>query len=252
MAEDVVPSLRGACGKVPRIVDNAAAWDDATGGLTCGRRRRGASPLMHACRPLLAVLAALVLLGACSRGDDEAKPKTTTSTTVPDPKVTLTVTDVQSNGTAPPSPEIVEAILATLDHYLADGVVAPLQTGVVGSDLDVIFSESAAARLDGDDREALVDEHLPRLPRVRAQRANVSLSTLAGPDGQIGVIAAHLDLAIRATGKKDDLDITHVGDFVLVPDAAGWKIDSYNVHTTRDRHPEPTTTTQRKKKEDDE
>jgi len=198
-------------------------------------------------RSLLAVTAAAVLLfGACSRGE-EAGPSTTS--TIPKVDIALEVTGVEVNGTAPPSDEVVAATVATLDQYIADAVVTPLQTGEVGSGLAAAFTAAAATRLDTDDRDALVDDHLPRLPRVRSQRANVALSTLAGPDGQIGVIVASLDLAVRAIGEDDDLDITHAGDLVLVPEGATWKIDSYSMHTTRDRHPEPTTTTEA---EDDE
>jgi hypothetical protein len=207
---------------------------------------------MHLRRVLPVVLVMFVLFAACSR--EEAAESTTTTATVPEADIKLSVISVESNGTAPPTPELVDAMVATLDDFVADAIIAPLQTGVVGSDLAVSFTPGAAAQLDGDDREALVHEHLPGLPRVRAQRANIALSTLAGPDGEIGVMVARLDLAIRATGEDDDLDITHAGDFVFVPDGATWKIDSYTMHTTRERHPEPTTSTtsSKKKKEDDE
>lgn len=199
---------------------------------------------MSMCRSLLAVTAAAVLLLSACSSDDDAASATTTSTSIPEVEITLAITGVEANGTAPPSEDVVEAAVATLDEYIAGAVVAPLQTGEVADDLEAAFMPEAAARLDTDDRAALVDDRLPRLPRVRAKRADVSLSTLAGPDGQIGVIVASLDLAIRATGDDDDLDITHAGDLALVPDGASWKIDSYSMHTTRERHPEPTTTTE--------
>lgn len=205
---------------------------------------------MHLRRRLSVYVAvAALVLSACS-GDEESAP-TTTTTTIPEVDVALTVTGVESNGTAPPSAELVDAVVATLDHYVADAVVTPLQTGVAGSDLAVVFTAGAAAQLDTDDREALVDTELPLLPRVRPQRADVALSTLAGPEGQIGVIVASLDLAVRATGKTHDLDIAHSGELILVPEGASWKIDSYTMHTTRERHPEPTTTT-KKEGDDDE
>lgn len=189
---------------------------------------------------VVAAAVVFVVLGACSR--DEAAEPTTTTTTAPEANIELMVTNVESNGTAPPSDEVIEAVVATLDSYVADAIVAPLQTGDVGPDLKAIFTPSAGARATGADRDALAHEHLPRLPRVRAEKAAVSFSTLAGPDGQIGVMVARLDLAIRARGADDDFDITHAGDLVFVPEGATWKVDSYTMHTTRDRHPEPTPT----------
>lgn len=204
---------------------------------------------MPAHRRLLAAAACSLILVACSR--EEAAPPTTTSTTLPPAKVELSVVSVENNGTAAPTPELVQAIVATLDSYVDEAIITPLRTRRVGADLPAIFTASAAAQLAGEDRAALVHERLPRLPRIRAQRGDVALSTLAGPDGQIGVMVARLDLALRATGTDHDLDITHAGDFTLVPDAGTWKIDSYTMHTTRERHPEPTTTTTRAESDDE-
>ena len=198
-------------------------------------------------RRLSALLLALVVAAggsACSRdqGDGASRssgsdPTTTTALAAP-PALTVTITGVDPNGTAPPDDATVAAVKATLDHWMAAAVTGPLFTGQPAGDLSAVFTPAALERLTADPaaRATLVDEGLPPASRqISAERANVALASVAGPDGVVGVVAAQLDIKLRAVGPELDVDINHYGEVVLVPEADGtWRIDSFAVETARD------------------
>jgi hypothetical protein len=182
------------------------------------------------------------LAGACSKDDDEPRRRaaaTTTSSTAPagPPTIALTVLGVDPHGTKPPDDAIVAAVKATLDRWLADAVIAPLHSGQPAGDLSAVFTPAALERLAADPaaRATLVDEGLPPAStEITAERANVNLASVAGPDEVVGVIAAQLDVKLRAVGPTMDVDVNHYGEVVLVQEPDGWKIDSFAVETARD------------------
>lgn len=202
---------------------------------------------MHPSRPLAVVLAALVLvggtvLGGCSKDDDDSSARSTTtstSTTVPPgpPTIGVTITGVDPNGTKAPDEATVAAVKATLDSWLASAVVGPLFTGQPASDLSGVFTAAALERLAADPaaRPSLVDEGLPPASTaITAERANVALSSVAGPDEVVAVVAAQLDIQLRAQGPTMDVDVNHHGEVVLVQDGGAWKIDAFSVTAARD------------------
>ena len=200
---------------------------------------------------LLLASFALAFLAACS-GREAAETTSTTTSTVAPVAVALTLTSVEPNGTAPPSNEVIAGVEGTLNRYIAGAVIQPLQTGAVPPELPELFTPAAAARLGAEDRASLVDEGLPRFPRIDPLVATFGVSTIADGDGLVGVVVARLDLQVRASRKKTAVDIVRQGDFVLVPDPAGWKIDSYQIHAARDTVPPTTTTAPPKGEERDE
>lgn len=200
-------------------------------------------------RPLPLLVAALSLvvgvLGACSKddGDDAKAPArtTTTSTTTPaaPPTIGVTITGVDANGTKPPDEATVAAVKATLDTWLASAVVGPLFTGQPAGDLSGLFTPAAIERLASDPaaRPSLVDDGLglpPASTAITAERANVALASVAGPDEVVAVIAAQLDILLRAQGPTLDVDVNHHGEVVLVADDGTWKIDAFSVTAARD------------------
>lgn len=191
--------------------------------------------------PAFALAFLLVVTGGCSSKDDgekkENKEKGSATTAAPAaPVVTLTVNGVDANATAGPDEATVAAVKATVDGWIATGVVAPLATGAPAGDLSPFFTAPALERLaDPAARAALVDEGLPPASAaVAPEVATMGLASVAGPDGVVAVIVARIDLKVRATGPSLDIDVVHQGELVLVPDAGTWKIDSFTVHTTRD------------------
>lgn len=188
---------------------------------------------------LLAV--ALVAVTGCSKDKaEEPAPKKQPKESAPEAPappnaVQFTVTGVDANGTTPPDDATIAAVKQTLDGWVATAVVGPLRSGSPAGDLSALFTGPALERLaDPAVRGTLVDEGLPAADKsVDAEVANVALASAAG-DAGVAVLAARFELKLRAVGKDSDLDVIHWGDMMLVPDAGGWKIDAFSVHTTRD------------------
>ena len=196
---------------------------------------------------LPALLLALVVVAAagtgCSKGSGDGAGRAggnrpTTTALAPPPVLAVTITGVDPNATAPPNDATVAAVKATLDAWMAGAVVGPLYTGQAAGDLSGVFTPAALERLAADPaaRATLVDEGLPPAStQITAERANVGLSSVAGTDGAVGVVAAQLDIRLRAVGPELDVDINHYGEVVLVPETDGtWRIDSFAVETARD------------------
>lgn len=197
---------------------------------------------MNPRRPVAVLVAVVVLLGACSRDDDggddagnRSRSSTTTALTEP-PALTWSFGTVDSHGTQPPGDDVIAAVKTTLDAYLAQAVAAPLFTGQPVVDLSAVLSPAALERLAADPaaRATLVDEGMPpATEEITAQRATAELASVAGPDGVPAVIAARLDLLVRAVGPNLDVDVNRYGDVTLVAEAGGWRIDSFQLRTDR-------------------
>lgn len=195
-------------------------------------------------RSLAALLAASLLLAACSDGDDEGgQPATTKApdTTVPATGValTLTGTEVQAASKAPPPfPESVQAaVMTSLNGYLANAMVAPLRSGKPPSGLETVFTGAALARLSGPDRPALVEDGTPVSGEVTPERASAKLTALAAPGGEVVLVTALLDVALVVASKDTRLAVVRTGEVVLVPAGGGWLIDSYDLRAQRDTQP---------------
>lgn len=192
-----------------------------------------------------AVLAvALVALGGCSDGDGgRAGPQGGGATTSPPTAgarfaFTLVAADVQAMAPqAPPFPEEVKgAVTSSLDTWLGNGVVTPLRSGKPPAGLEGAFTARALARLaaPGADRAALLEEGAPLSGEVTQDRAGARLTALTAPGGEVAVVTAQIDVAhtVRAGGQA--VAVVRAGEVVLVPDGGAWRIDAYDVRTSRD------------------
>lgn len=196
---------------------------------------------------LIVALVALVAAGACSKGKPApeggapaapAAPAGTTAAPAPAgaPTLSFTITGIDSNGTQPPDDATVAGVKAALDRWAAAAVVAPLHTGRPAGDLSPVFTAPVIERLaDPAVRSVLVDESLPPATKeITAPTAGATLSTVSTPEGEVAVVAAHLDFRVHAVGPSLDIDIAHLGEFVLVVEGDGWKIDSFAMQAIRD------------------
>jgi hypothetical protein len=189
----------------------------------------------------------VILATACSSGGGlMAVPTTTSAPSSESSDGSFSVTGARVESVRlppPPFPDDVKAsVTATLERYLQEAVLGPLRSGGPAGDLEPVFTGLARARVDGPDRAALVDEGLPAAGSVRAESATVGFAALAGADGAMTVVTAAVDLRLRASD-DDPVTIARTGHLVLVPDGDGWKIDGYDVRTTREGGDGATTTT---------
>jgi hypothetical protein len=168
---------------------------------------------------ILAVSALLALIFAGSDGEDGAVSFTLTG---------LSVAPI--HGVPPPFPDAVrDQVMATLNAYLDRGVIQPLKSGSTPSGVSELFTPAAAARLGGPDAPA-VAETTGSKAKVKAQRANVALTALAGVGGP-EVVTAQLDIILELDGQV----LLRGGELVLVPTPVGWRIDGYELSAQRGR-----------------
>lgn len=168
-----------------------------------------------------------------------------------EPAIVLTASSFDVNAAAPPGPVeltgVRSAVLATLNRYVEAGVLTPLRTGGPAGDLGPVFTAAAVARVSATaDRQAFVDEGVPRLSGLVAQAATVGLTGLAGVDGKLEVVDAALDLRLTGTASTTPVTIARTGQLVLLRDAGGWRIDGYDIKVTREAGGGPATTAARK------
>lgn len=194
--------------------------------------------------PALLIAAALAVLGAtgCSDGDDEKKARDSNKADPAAPEsafaFSVSAADVQSGAPqAPPFPEDLKAaVKASLDTYLANGVVAPLATGQPPAGLEGIFTGAAGARVapGHPDRVALLEEGQPVSGKVTQDRADLKLTALIDAAGAPAVVTAQVDLALTVKGKDTTLAVVRTGEFTLVFDNNAWRIDAFDLRTARD------------------
>lgn len=172
-------------------------------------------------------------------GSPTSATSTTPTTTVESPgtPVAFTVSSFVLEG--PGKPESVEAVkaavLKTLDRYLEAGVLTPLRSGGPAGELTPLFTARAAEHMSTTaDRNAFIDEGLPPAPRIVAVASGLRLAGLAGPGGDVVLVAARMDLELVAGAEDATVTIDRGADLLLVADGDTWKIDSYQVRVTRD------------------
>lgn len=205
---------------------------------TDSRRRRTA---------LLAAAFLVVAAAGCSGDDDEtAKRKDGSGATAepapapPPPAFAFNIkaADVRSPAPqAPPFPEDLKAaVKASLDTYLVNGVVTPLQTGNPAAGLEGVFTGAAGARIAAGqpDRVALLEEGQPVSGKVTQDRADALLTVLMDGAGAPAVVTALVDFAVTVKGKGTTLGVVRSGELTLVFDNNAWRIDAFDLRTARD------------------
>lgn len=185
------------------------------------------------------------------KGDPEPgaqlAPSTTSTTAVPEIKVTVAVAAVESMRPEPVEfPDDVRTpVVAALDAWVGAGVVAPLLTGQPPVGLDAAFSAAALARLTpgSPDRASLLEETRPSEGVVQPEKAAVTLIGLADENGSVGLVTAGIDVSLVFVSSSGEVRHSRTGELVLVPMPGGWRIDSYEIVTKRDTVPPPQATT---------
>jgi hypothetical protein len=202
-------------------------------------------------RRLGGLLVALTFLfgtvGACSKGPKATSGRATTTTEAPIP-IAFTVTSFDVETAAEPAPGAADGaragVEATLKRWLEEDVLPPLRSAQPAGDLRSLFTAVTGERVaTTPDRAAFVSEGLPPVSGLEADTAALALTGLADPDGQIPLVAVHLDLRLKGRAEGTPVTVEHTGDLVLVPEGDGWKIDGYDVRSSRDTPTGATTTT---------
>ena len=198
--------------------------------------------------PALLVAVVLTALGTagCSGGDDDNAGKkdganpTAKPAPAPEPAYAFSISAAEVQSAAPQAPpfpdDLKAAVKASLDTYLANGVVAPLKTGQPPAGLEGIFTGAAGARVAAGhpDRVALLEEGQPVSGKVTQDRADLKLTALIDQAGAPAVVTAQVDLALTVKGKDTTLAVVRTGELTLVFDNNAWRIDAFDLRTARD------------------
>ena len=192
------------------------------------------------------LVAAALLLGACSDGEDggdEAGGKGAPPASEVPPATGFAVVAADVHAMAPQAPpfpeELKAAVKAGLDAWLGKGISVPLGTGKPPEGLEAVFTAPALSRLagPGPDRAALLEEGSPLTGKVSQDRANANLSALTAPGGEVVVVTAAVDLALTVASGDGAVAVVRSGELVLVPENGSWRIDAYDLRTSRDTQP---------------
>lgn len=196
----------------------------------------------------VAALAALVALStaACSSGGAGGGDSATTKgggARKGEPAAAFTVagTDVQSMATPAPafSADVAAGVKATLDGWLAAGVIGPLRTGKPPTGLEPLFTGAALASLGaaGQQRASMLEEGAPLTGTVTQQKAEARLTALAAPEGAVTLVTAQVDLAQAVAADDGTVDVVRTGELVLVPEGGTWRIDAFDMVAKHDSRP---------------
>jgi hypothetical protein len=182
-----------------------------------------------------AALGAVVLAPHSSPSRRAASRDSTSATRPPLTTFRLAGAEVPATGaTSLPDP-VLNGVLATLNRYLDGAVVSPLRSGTAAADLPAIFTATAAQRLAGPDRATLVEEGTPGASRnAGLDDASATLTGLLDASGSISVVAAKVDVVLRAGTSGAPTRVARSGELVLVPDGGAWRIDGYDLRVTRE------------------
>lgn len=198
---------------------------------------------------VLAVVAAVLAVSACT--DDDSEPASPRPGQPPSDEsegaIAWTVHAAEVASAVSPAPafpdDLMASVRATFDHYLNDAVLEPLRTGGPGRDLSPLFTATAAPRLQTSDHAAFFDEGLPKADTIRAEGAGLAFTALVAPTGDVQMVAVRMGLRLVAEAEGTPITIDRSGDFLLLAEGDGWKIDGYDVRVTRDTPDGVTTTT---------
>lgn len=185
---------------------------------------------------------ALVVVAACSGGDggDGGAGGGTGATAGERPEFAFSVTgtEVQAMAAQPPAfpPEVAEKVKAGLDAYLGDGVVEPLRDGEAPAGLEQSFTAGALARLTASapDRAAVLEDGTTVTGKVRQDRADARLTALVASDGTVVLVTAQVDMVHSVDAGDADVAVVRSGELVLVDDGGSWKVDAFDMRTSRD------------------
>jgi hypothetical protein len=195
--------------------------------------------------PALVLIVLLAIgLAACSGGDDaKAAPKTKAPT---GSTLKLTAGDVQVEAAGTPgtlSDADRAAIIERLRTYVIAATIDPLHGKPVGN-LSTSFTPDAAAGLTGANRDAVVDEGMPKATTtVKVTTPPVPIVALSDPTGAIDLVGTTLFLDVNTKASGGPVRVLRSGEIVLKRDAGSWKISSYKLSVNRTGAGIPTPTT---------
>ncbi len=169
-------------------------------------------------------------LAGCG-GDNEDAARETTTTSGPlqwtiEPGAVLIETAGPSGNL---SDVDSDAVIKTIRNYISAATVDPLLTGSAG-DLAPLLTAAAGSSLDATDRNALLDEGLPKATGpIQVVVVPIKLTALVDKDGVIDLVGALLEVTVSAETDSGPVQVHRGGDLLLRREGLAWRIESFRL-----------------------
>jgi len=212
------------------------------------RSRKLRTGLIVAASLVVVAVVALLLASTADSGNKKAK---STPSTVPGSKtglkLQLGLIRVQSAGPqAPLRSPLRRLLLASTQTYVDSAVLAPLESGRVGTDYAKLFDPLVKTSATHADRPTLTEANtgLVNGP-LDATASHVRLDGLGDPTGKVALVAASFTMKIRAPTPAGPISIIRATELTFANEFGKWVVTAYNVGVTRTINDSTTATTAR-------
>ena len=194
---------------------------------------------------VVALLAAAAFFFFRGSGDGEDGKRKVDQIRIED--VELTVGGVYHATTGLPaelSPELQDAVMATVGTYVQGGLIDPIRDGKARKEVAGVFDALTQPRLTGPDRAVLFEEGLPELTGTFTPVAEpVILTALSDAGGNFVLVTASINYQATAKTRRGDVTIARTTELTMIPEPDAWKITGYDVGLIRELPDSGTTTT---------
>jgi hypothetical protein len=195
----------------------------------------------------LAVPLAVILLVACSSGEDTSGDSRRSSTTTSAAPVKVTVGEVHIESAGPDvklDAATQTAVLDATTKYVDAAIVGPLRDGKLGAGYPALFDGNVQAPATTSDREALTDLSVGKATDgYEATVTPVRIDGVADQVGKLLFVASTLQVKVETTTAGGPLTISRSAEFTFSPASGSWKVTGYRTLTARTPATGPTTTT---------
>jgi hypothetical protein len=197
------------------------------------------------CRAVAAFTVAVVVLAACSGGDDDSvKADNTKASTqkvnVPGADVTLKLASIDTQSAGPSltlDDKTKVTVMNQTRKYVEEAIVRPLLSGkTVSKSYTKLFGPTVSkAATHAPDRAALTDEGVGKVTGdVTAPATNVAMHALVGVDGVIQYIATDFTLHVKSKLGKRSLGINRTTELTFEKTPKGaWVVTAYRIKAVR-------------------
>ena len=188
------------------------------------------------------MVVAVVVVLFLTRSDSDKKvvtppPTTTTRPPKPPAPLKLVIGRVVVQNVGPPahvSRPLRRALLAAMQRYVDDAIIAPLEQGRLIAGYGKMYDPFVQGAALGSDRSVLTEVTMGfRQKHVHATASPVRLDALGGPDGRPVLVAATFSLNVDAQTSKGPLAIRRLTELTFSNEFGRWVVIAYNVGVRR-------------------
>jgi hypothetical protein len=194
-----------------------------------------------------AVPLVVILLVACSSGEDTSGTSRRSNTTTSTAPVKIAVGDVHIESAGPDVKLDAATQAAVLDataEYVDAAIVGPLRDGKLGAGYPALFDGNVQAPATTNDREALTDLSVGKATDgYEATVTPVRIDGVADQVGKLLFVASTFQVNVQTTTGDGPVTISRAAELTFSPASGAWKVTGYRTLTARTPGTGPTTST---------